>query len=150
MIQLYRVKIRQSTIPGAGKGVFAVREFEEDESICPCIVESITQNCLDQRYDEDETAPYAITDRRRRYIDSACRRGIGSMANGRFRADGTSRVLNAHNAVVEPRRAQGRWLRATKPIAAGGEIFVYYGDEYVLGNNHTTRRTTRLGDTRPC
>ena len=136
-------------MPGGGKGLFAVREFEEDEWICPYIGESITQNCLDQRYDEDETAPYAITDTRRRYIDSACHRGIGSMANGKFRANGTSRVLNAHNAVVEARRGSGRWLRATKPMADGSEIFVYCGEEYILDDDHTTKRT-RLVDTRPC
>lgn len=143
------MKIRPPLIAGAGKGLFAVGEFEEDEWMCPYIGESIAQNCLDQRCDEDKTAPCAITDTRRHCIGSACRRGIGSMANGRFRVDGTSRVLNAHNAVVEPRHAQGRWLRATKPIADGDEIFVCYGDECALDDNHTTRRT-RLGDTRPC
>ena len=146
----YGVQARDSTIPGAGKGLFATREFQQDDWIVPYVGEVVTDPCLNQRYGDD-TAPYASEYSRRRFIDSACRRGTGARANGLFRADGRSRSINQHNAVIlnRPGGNGGLWLRARRNIPMGSEIFVWYGDEYRVENNHETRRST-IADTRPC
>ena len=74
-MQRYGVKIKPSGIPNSGKGLFATRTIEADTWICPHNGETITQQCLDQGYDENETAPYALKDTWRWYVDSACQRG---------------------------------------------------------------------------
>jgi len=145
----YGIRRRDSTIPGAGKGVFATAFIPDGHWICPYVGESINQNCLESRYPGDQVAPYAVDDGRRRYIDSACLRGIGSIANGLFDAAGSSRPQDQHNAIIEARPDGSRWLRATRDIPDGSEIFVWYGDAYTLEDNHQTKRRRR-DDTRPC
>lgn len=152
----YGVRARPSTIPGAGKGLFATRPFAVDDWICPMICESLTQACFDTRYPGNVTAPYAeqdIFNAPFNIVDCACERGIGSFANARFNANGTVRPLNDHNALTEHRNEigffVGIWLRANQPIQPGSEIFLWYGDNYILENNHTTRRR-KGNDGRPC
>lgn len=154
--QEYGVRVKDSTVEGAGKGLFAHVAKRRFEWICPYNGEMITQNCLDARYPGDVTAPYATQldvpfamgggD----YEDGACVRGVGSMANGLFDVDNTSLPLAAHNATIDQRPGYpGLWLRAWRNIPQGGEIFVWYGDDYRLNDDHTTKR--RVGqDTRPC
>lgn len=144
----YDVRVRDSTI-GNFKGLFAERDFLEGEWICPYIGERITRNCLDQRYPGDITAPYAVKEGGRWVNDSACRRGIGAMANAKFRADGSCRARSQHNAFIDPRPNRGQWLRADVDISEGEEIFVWYGLDYRLDMDHKTYRTTRP-ETRPC
>ena len=143
--QRYGVKLRPSNIAGAGKGLYSTRIFPEDSWICPYVGEPISAACLDIRYPGDTTAPYAV-ENDGPYVDSACTRGIGAMANGLFKRDGTSRTPNQHNAEIADNAdcpAHTKWLKATKNIPADREIYVYYGDAYQLQNNHTTKRTTR-------
>lgn len=113
--------------------------------------EVITQACLNQRYEVNETATYAMEAGRRRYVDSACMRGAGAMANGLFNGL-APQPLAAHNAELENRPGANHliWLRATRDIAEGDEIFVYYGEGYVLSNDHNKTRRVNLADTRPC
>jgi hypothetical protein len=145
----YGVRQRQSTIPGAGKGLFATEDFSEDEWIVPYEGERITTRCLNQRYPGNTTATYA-TSQNRGAIDAACRRGIASVANGLFTNTGRPRTQNAHNARIEERGAnRDLWLRANHDISANEEIFVYYGKDYRLEDDHTTKRN-RKPDTRPC
>ena len=148
--QLYGVRLGMSTLPGAGKGLFNMRTRKKGDWLCPYGGEEITSACVDQRYPLDATAPYAVDGDDGNFRDAACARGIGAMANGRFRANGYSLPLNRHNAVIEDRDGgAGAWIRATRRIRANAEIFVYYGDAYVLENNHETRRRSG-NDTRPC
>lgn len=149
--RLYGVRCAQSNVAAAGKGLFAVTGFGFDDWICPYGGENINQNCLDMRYEEDETATYATRVSANSIIDGACVRGIGAMANGLFRNDGRPRSENSHNAKIVTRRNRGLWLKATRNIPAGREIFAFYGYEYIIQDeyNHVTRRTTRA-DNRPC
>lgn len=147
--RVYGVQSRDSTVANAGKGLFATKDFEEGEYIIPYIGEIITENCLNQRYDDEITAPYTTDFSRRRYIDSACQRGTASRANGLFRSNGRSRTRRVHNAEIVNRPSQGIWLQATRDIDRGNEIFVWYGNNYILQNNHETKRTRRQ-DNRPC
>lgn len=150
----YALRVKDSTIEGAGKGLFSLKELDAGEWICPYVGESISEACLNNRYGEDGTAPYAVQEDdfiyEESYIDSACVRGVGAMANGLFRRDGVSRTEAQHNTTLADRPGyDGIWLKASRAIAADEELFVYYGDQYRLQDDHRTRRT-RLPDNRPC
>lgn len=71
------------------------------------------------------------------------------MANGLFRRDGFSRTEAQHNAKADFREDGQLWIQATKNIAKDSEIFVFYGEQYRLDDNHETRRINGY-DTRPC
>lgn len=148
--QKYSIQKRPSAVHGIG--LFATKEIQANTWICPYVGEAITKSCLDRRYPGDTTATYTVSKggRRcgRRYVDSACRRGIGSLANGKFRADGFSQSGGRHNAELKD-RGGGVWLKSTKRILANREIFVFYGDGYRLDNDHTTKRSN-VADNRPC
>ena len=150
--QAYGVRVKPSTIPNSGRGLFAARAFAANEWICPYGGEAVSGACIDTRYG-DLTAPYADTLSQNRYLDAACVRGIGSMAQGLFRANSTRpRALSAHNAMGAVRKRNGVrevWLKATKAIQPNAEIFHYYGDEYRLEDTHRTKRRSAV-DTRPC
>lgn len=135
----YGVKVKDSTIQDGGKGLFAAKNFADGDWICPHGGENIGADCMNRRYGEQNTAPYAIDDE----IDAACERGIGSMTNGKFTRNGRSRPIQEHNAELSIRRGGEYWLQATQDIAPGEEIFVYYGNAYELYDaEHDTRRTT--------
>ena len=155
------VRARPSTIPGAGKGLFATRAFAEDEWICPMTCEQITQVCLDQRYPGDMTAPYADIDLGSGEItDCACSRGIASQANALFQPNGFVRPIGDHNAIAltgydAQNVSMGIWVAARTNILAGAEIFLWYGTDegpnaYRLEDTHTTRRRSFKGPKQPC
>lgn len=154
---MYGVKVRDSQeIPGI-KGLFATKDFQRDDWICPLNGELIDLGCLNARYPGDRVAPYAVDfveEGDPLYIDSACERGIGSMSNARFFADGTIKDQGSHNSkITEPQPGSGQlWLRATKNIRRNTEIFTWYGaGGYNINEifpHQTSRRTT--ADTRPC
>ena len=124
--RVYGVKIAPS--PLAGNGIFAVRQFEKGEWMCPYGGKVMGKRELDLLYPGTDLAPY--TERinsgplRNKYTDAACVRGIGSMANGmRRKADS--------NVMGEYRPSDGKvWLRVITRIEVGEEILNYYGKEY--------------------
>lgn len=150
-VKQYGLRLKPSTIPNAGKGVFTTTARNKGDWLCPYVGQVITNRCVTRRYGEG-TAPYTITHRRLN-VDSACKRGIGSMVNGLFNNEGRSLEDVAHNVSLEYRAGgrgeRGLWLYATKNIPANSELFAHYGDQYRLENNHSTRRT-RHRDNRPC
>lgn len=151
----YGVRIKKSTVPGAGKGLFATRAFRRDEWICPYPGEIITSACVDQRYPGDMTAAYVEVLPGGRAVDCACKRGAGSLANAHFKSDGTVHSVHRHNAVSSHRPVgdgtSGVWLKSRRNIRAGDEIFHWYGDGgYKLEQNHSTGRRKKVPDTRPC
>ena len=144
------LKIRPSTIPAAGKGLFAEdplrgdREiiFRRGDFIIEYTGENINEEELHERYGE-HTGPYAIEVRGRSnprgglFIDAAAERGVGSLINHRGHHAANSEF------VVDYRRNQAR-LRAIRPIRNGDEIFVSYGREYQLNEPGVNYRTKGL------
>ena len=147
--KIYGVQRKDSAVPGAGKGLFATKDFSVNEWIVPYGGESITARCLDLRYPGDTTAPYAVDDTRNRYIDGACVRGLGSLANGNFNGGGYALPWDQHNAEIADRPNREKWIKAIEDIYSGDEIFVYYGDDYFLDDDHRTFRSSR-GEQKPC
>lgn len=143
----YGIKTMQSLIPNAGLGLFAIKDFYIRDWICPYVGELVSDECLTDRYGDD-TAPYA-TDHVDGAIDSACMRGTASLANGLFTANGISRAKRFHNAQIVYNPDGIIWVRATKRINNGSEIYIHYGRQYRLEGNHTTSRIRSI-DNRPC
>jgi hypothetical protein len=86
LMSVRHLKIQTSTIPGAGKGLFALDRarphrqvlFHTDAIICEYGGEILDEDEKDERY-EDKTAPYAVKINRNRYEDGATERGVGSL-----------------------------------------------------------------------
>lgn len=146
----YGVKTAESTIPNSGTGLFATRDFNAGSYICPYIGEIITKECSDLRYNINNVGPYSIPKPKNEYIDGACIRGIGSMANSVIGRNGVSAPRGRHNAVVAWRwMSRQLWIKAIVDIDQGDEIFLYHGKNYLFDNNHITNRNKKE-DTRPC
>jgi SET domain-containing protein len=146
-----RLRIRPSTIAGAGKGLFAFDRTAAPDAVLwkrlhPIIEydgELINDGLLHQRYG-DYTAPYAIRNVRdedlqdpfaRRVEDGACRRGVGALANHKPAREGANAFFYAQ---LHPNRII---LKASRNIRNGDEIFVDYGEGY--GFQENTRYSTR-------
>jgi len=156
------VRLKQSTIPGIGKGLFAMEDFGEGGWMCPYNGEETDKACLNQRCPGDVAAPCASTTladdgstqtddgSNDLIVDGACCRGIGTVANGKFGRNGRPRTRALHNAEIDDRHGGGQWIHATKAASSGEETFVHYGDTCVLGSvEHRTKRS-REHDARPC
>jgi hypothetical protein len=128
---LCHLRIKASTIPLAGRGLFAEKDFAPGEHIA-----SYTGDLLRLR-SESDGGPYALALNTREAIDAARTntapgrsandpRGSGTRPNSEF--------------VVNPQYRTGR-LRATRPIKKGEEVFVAYGSDYVWANQLDTDAT---------
>jgi hypothetical protein len=135
------LRIAKSTIQGAGQGLFAIRTkkagltkkelekpvFKKDQVITPYVGERITNQEKDDRYHE-YTAPYALSFKRPKgeveIIDSACKRGLASLANHKVPSRGANAKLTENGN-----------LSATKNIYEGSEIFAYYGPLFKFDEN---------------
>jgi hypothetical protein len=141
--------IKKSSIPGAGKGLFAIRtkkaDLTEAEKRAPVFKgteqrgdiiakytgQVVTPEQLDERYGE-YTAPYAFTFQGK-LVDAALDRGIASLANRKPHSQANAKLTETGN------------IRATKNIydssekqpgrAAKGEIFIDYGADYQFEPN---------------
>jgi hypothetical protein len=127
------LKIQKSTIPNAGKGLFAIDKskrsnaviFQQNAIICEYYGEMINLQTLNHRYNY-HNAPYAIRINKNRYEDAAIERGVASLANHQ-------NYLQGGNAVFRPfKRNIELFMRlvAVKPIRNGEEIFADYGSDY--------------------
>lgn len=142
MLRERHLRVRESTIEGAGKGLFAILPkgqpndivFRKNDVIIDYAGEAITEAELNQRYG-NYTAPYALQSRH--YIeDAACRRGAGAMVN---HATG-----NRVNVVFIFNLDSGHFeLVAKKNIRNGEELFVNYGKVYRFNEENSRYSTIR-------
>jgi len=77
------VRVADSRIPGAGKGLFAARAFPRWELIAPYDGEILSRAQLDARYPGDATGAYALkyNGRPEQFIDAACSRAAAAIVN---------------------------------------------------------------------
>ena len=122
MLRDLGLRITASDIPGAGKGLFARKDFRRGDLIIPYDGERVTYAQLTHRY-ADYTAPYGLASTRALAEDGACHRGIGAMVNGASRRAGA-------NAEFYRGKGNVLKLRARKNIRDGQEILAHYGPDY--------------------
>lgn len=136
------LRIKASTLSGAGRGLFAVKRgaadtevlFKKGDTVAPYGGELLTEREVDARYGANFTAPYAIKLRGDRFENGACVRGPGSMVN-----HVPARLANAEFRLTRDNRSR---LVALKRIYNGQEVLVSYGSDYRL-DEPTTSRTVR-------
>ena len=119
----YGVKPGPSKIPNAGKGLYAMKKFKANDRVVPYDGEIVTKETLQQRYG-DYTAPYALelSKSTNRNVDAACSRGIGSYTNHKIRPQSNSKFTVY--------KGRAGFIKATKQIKPGDEIYVSYGNNY--------------------
>lgn len=139
--QVYGLSIRRSTIRFAGLGLFTSRDIHAGQWICPTWGETITCDEATSRYGKDlSKAPFIIAHPRTAtaVVDGASEPFIGNFANTQLDLAGVSRA-ELNNARICERKLGSRnptwplWIQATQFIAAGQEIFSYYGGYYTNG-----------------
>lgn len=169
---LVGVRTGPSTIPNAGMGLFATRDFKYNVPIMRFEFEHVTRQQLNARYNYKDNendviglAPYGITlsAAANQYADAACTRNAPSFANDKRSARGP---YHGANATISPYRANAAsewqvWLRTRKgtpaqnkpsseavAIHAGDEIFISYGPQYWAGAGTISSSQHRVPTTR--
>jgi SET domain-containing protein len=137
------LKTDKSNIENAGLGLFVVKNkndnpnepiFKKDEKIVEYNGDKITKQQLNQEYG-NYTAPYAIELNQNTVIDSAGKRGIGSLINS-----GRNTYPNNCKFSIDNRNSKVN-IKATRNIYAGNELYIPYGHSYKF--NETTRYETK-------
>lgn len=135
------LRIKKSTIRGAGSGLFAMKRrapgevlFRAGEVIAPYGGERMRKVTVDRRYGE-YTAPYAIKLSPDRFENGACIRGVGAVAN-----HAPSGIANAEFVTFPGSVAK---LVALTDIVNGQEILVNYGGDYLMGEAGVSGVTSR-------
>ena len=148
IVSSYRVKIMDSHIAHAGKGLYAWdRSKEKDEVvfrkgdfICPYAGELIDRDVLVARYGEFKkyTAPYAIKLDKKLYEDAALYRGVGGLVNHDAKKANVE-FFTERMPIYDSKRSKkivGHETRvfiyATKDIPNRGELYADYGTLYRL------------------
>lgn len=123
----YGLVIKPSIFPEYGYGLFTLRRIDKNTLICEYLGEEVTEDEIDKRYGEDNTAPYAMyVTNTNEYLDSACKRGIASWVN---HTDDPKKA----NAYVD----RDGDLISKRTIYPGEEIFIDYGGQYLFDQNTT-------------
>lgn len=137
LLELKNLKIQKSTIPNAGKGLFAKLPkgqeqenggvvFNKDDTIIDYVGDLQSVDDTEEYYGE-YTAPYAVGLTTKFDLDSACKRGVGSLANSKERGPGKK----PNNATISTHRGnKTAKLVATRRIKNNDEILLAYGREY--------------------
>jgi hypothetical protein len=123
------LEVKDSTIPNAGKGLFAVRGFRKNDKITEYTGIVLTKSQIDQLYGklDQDLSPYAVQISEDLFMDSSCARSIAAFAN-----DSKSH----NNAKLSTNRLTNRvFLRAIKNINPQDEIFTSYGENYFQNND---------------
>jgi hypothetical protein len=135
----HHLRIKKSTIPNAGMGIFAVDPtdssqkiiFKPNDTIALYKGEIIDKDILIERY-AGKTPPYVVGINKNRYEDGARYRGVGSIAN--TKAGHNNATISVHNKYAK--------IKATKNIYNGDEVFLSYGKSHKL-NELTVSQSTK-------
>lgn len=141
------LKIAKSTIPNAGKGLFATKNLPENFDIrYGRNKDKLTQAQITRRYNGNNQ-PYGLCGNARN--DNRCwdatpfRSGLGRWVND---IHGTGKEPNADFFIPPRRRVHGRLtdtkpvVRTDRPIRKGEEILVDYGEGYWSAVNRENQR----------
>ena len=149
LIAEYHLRIKPSTIPNAGKGLFVNHRtaganaivFRANDVICEYMGELTNRDVLQDRYG-DFTAPYGLDVTYRIKEDAAFMRGVGSIINH----DNARINVEFRTSVIRHRLRNV--IVATRPIRNGQELFVSYGPDYMFNEevrSTTNRKPNRFG-----
>ena len=125
-----------STVKGAGHGLFSLTARAKGDHLVDYFGESLSAEKVEFRYPRKDVGIYCLQVSHSLFLDAALFRGVGASANA-------SRKGIKPNArfVANPRTGSAR-LETSRPIQAGGEIFVSYGPEYWRGAHSSSHSTS--------
>jgi uncharacterized protein len=123
------LKVKVSSLPNSGKGLFTTHDIKKGDLVCEYEGEMITWAEATRRNTLDVKKGgyfYFINDKK--VIDAfATKNTFGRYAND---AAGLSRVEGFRNNCVYLEKGSRVFIKATRNIPAGSEIFVSYGKAY--------------------
>ena len=131
--------VKKSKIPNAGKGLFATRDFKQNEVIGKYTGDILTRQENNERHGQhpkhDLNAYGVGITSAKKVVDASCNRGLMSLANG-------SANKASANARYMDKLMQGKVnVRATKKIRKGQEIIVHYGAGYFTASKYHKHKT---------
>ena len=109
------LRIKKSTIPGVGLGLFAAKDFKKDTKVVDYKGEVM---------DHPSGGDYVLEINPHRFIDARKSIYAGGFANTLRKGD-----KGTLNSKLTSYRSEGR-IKSTKPIKAGKEVLVAYGRNY--------------------
>ena len=116
--------VKESTIPGAGKGLFTNTEIPKGARI----VEYKGRRTVWKEVKNDSDNYYIYTINRNNVIDA--RKTLSALARYANDAKGLTRIKGITNNSVYVNEGNRAFIEATKNIPAGSEILVDYTKEY--------------------
>lgn len=121
------LEVKESQLPGAGKGLFTKRDIKKGERFIEYLGEIITEAECDRRAEKDQYG-YIFFINKSRCIDAFhAPEAIARYAND---AKGLTRIKELNNNCCYSIYKNRGWIEAEKNIKAGSEILVSYGAEY--------------------
>jgi SET domain-containing protein len=123
------LKASKSKLPNAGKGLFTLKEIKKGEFVCEYEGELITWNEAINRNDKNiGKGAYFYYINSKNVIDAwASKKTFGRYAND---AAGLVKVPGLRNNSTYFEKGKKVFIKATRNIKAGEEIFVSYGRSY--------------------
>ncbi len=153
LVNVYKLQIGRTTLKDSNGvrldflGLFACDPksndgvvFRAKSRIAPYVGEIIDSEQLNDRYPDEDTAPYSLMLSRDKYVDSSCVRGVGSLANACIPS------LNPNcktNAKLVTSSSNYPFLVATSTIRHGDEVFLSYGRSYFAKKSRHAPYVTR-------
>jgi len=121
--------VKRSTLPNSGKGLFTTKDIKKGEVVCEYEGERITWDEATSRNEKDVSkGAYFYYINEKNVIDAwAAKDTFGRYAND---AAGLGRIKGLRNNCVYEERKNRVFIKATRNIPAGSEIFVSYGRGY--------------------
>lgn len=121
------MEIKRSTIKGAGKGLFAARQFRKRTRLGEYKGRRLTPEEYQRTRNDDYIWEIDLPGGKRAYIDARP-----------VKRDNPLRYVNGARTRAQKRRvnveayqyAQRIWYRTTKDVKPGEEFLIDYGDEY--------------------
>ncbi|MDQ3049733.1 MAG: SET domain-containing protein-lysine N-methyltransferase [Bacteroidota bacterium] len=121
------LKVKKSSLPGAGKGLFTPSDIKKGQIVCEYEGERITWKQAIERNDENKGG-YVFFINNNNCIDAFHYKDtFGRFAND---AAGVGRIDGFRNNSTYDIVKNKVFIRATRNIEAGSEIFVSYGRAY--------------------
>jgi hypothetical protein len=109
------LRIKKSTIPGAGLGLFAAKDFKKDTKVV---------DYKGEVSDHASGGDYDLEIKPNKFVNANKSIYVGSYSNMARRGDGKT-----NNAKLTAYQSEGR-IKSTRPIKAGGEVLTSYGRSY--------------------